>query len=71
MVSAHPYHTFELSDAALLLAKTAAREQKLWWCPEVPYCPEIPSRTLYAFPNASDDQVNLFVVYRHELHFAC
>ena len=29
MISAHAHPTFELSDAAPLLAKTAAREQKL------------------------------------------
>jgi len=29
MVSAHAYPTFKLSDAVSLLAKTAAREQKL------------------------------------------
>ena len=46
MVSAHAYPTFELSDAVLLLAKTAARERKLGPCPEIPYCPEIPSLTL-------------------------
>jgi len=46
MVSAHAYPTFELSDAVLLLAKAAARERKLGPCPEIPYCPEIPSLTL-------------------------
>ena len=46
MVSAHAYPTFELSDAAPLLAKTAARERKLRQCLEIPYCPEIPSLTL-------------------------
>ena len=45
MVSAHAYPTFELSDAALL-AKTACRERKLGPCPEIVYCPEIPSLTL-------------------------
>jgi len=43
MVSAHAYPTFELSDAVPLLAKTAAKERKLGPCPEIPYCPEIPS----------------------------
>ena len=46
MVSAHAYPTFELSDAVLLLVKAAARERKLGPCPEIPYCPEIPSLTL-------------------------
>ena len=40
MVSADAYPTFELCDTATLLAKTAAREQKLQWCPEIPYCLE-------------------------------
>ena len=29
-----------------VVSKTAAREQKLEPCPEIPYCPEIPSLTL-------------------------
>jgi len=51
MVSAHAYPTFELSDTVLLLAKTAARERKLGPCPEIPYCPEIPSLTLVSSQN--------------------
>ena len=47
MVSVHAYPTFELSDAVPLLAKTAAGEWKLGLCPEIPYCPEIPSLTLW------------------------
>ena len=47
MVSAHAYLTFELSDAVPMLAKTAAKERKLGPCPEIPYCPEIPSFTLF------------------------
>ena len=46
MISAHAYPTFELSDTILLQAKTAASERKLGPCPEIPYCPEIPSLTL-------------------------
>ena len=46
MVTAHAYRTFELCGAVPLLAKTAAREQKQGPCPEIPYCPEIPSLTL-------------------------
>ena len=48
MVSAHAYPTFELFDAVPLLAKAAAKERKLGPCPEIPYCPEIPSLTLIA-----------------------
>jgi len=39
MVSAYTYPTFKLSDTVPLLAITAAREQKLEPCPEIPYCP--------------------------------
>jgi len=46
MVSAHAYPTFDLSDAVPLWARTAARQRKLGPCPEIPYCPEIPSLTL-------------------------
>ena len=49
MASAHAYPTFELSESpdAVPLAKTAARERKLGPCPEIPYCPEIPSPLPY------------------------
>ena len=53
MVSAHAYPTFELSNAVPLLAKTAAKERKLGPCPEIPYCPEIPSLTLLILRNTS------------------
>ena len=37
MISVHAYPIFELSNGVSLLAKTAAREQKLGPCPEIPY----------------------------------
>ena len=41
-----PYLRTLISDAVLLLVKAAGRERKLGPCPEIPYCPEIPSLTL-------------------------
>ena len=61
MVVAHAHPTFELSDAVPLLAKTAAKERKLGPCPEIPYCPEIPSLTLLLFINFGTETIQLTI----------
>jgi len=48
-------------QCCMVVSKTAARERTLWLCPEIPYCPRIPSLTLTQLAATSNQGVSYVV----------